>query len=135
MASCRNCGAPVWSAYCSKCGSAASAGGSALPENAAAALSYLFFFISGLLMLIWSPYSRSRTVRFHAIQSILMSIGWLMLNAIAGLLLPSIFGLRRQMMNLMQLGGMLLWLFVMYKAYVGHKVVLPVIGPIAENQS
>jgi uncharacterized membrane protein len=34
-----------------------------------------------------------------------------------------------------RLVGFLAWLFLMWKAYQGQKVVLPVVGPMAEQQA
>jgi uncharacterized membrane protein len=36
---------------------------------------------------------------------------------------------------LVSLGFFLVWLYVMWKSYQGEKVVLPLIGPLAEKQA
>jgi uncharacterized membrane protein len=33
------------------------------------------------------------------------------------------------------LGGFILWLYMMFKTYNSEKIVLPVVGPIAEKQA
>jgi uncharacterized membrane protein len=33
------------------------------------------------------------------------------------------------------LGGFILWLYIMFKTYNGEKIVLPVIGAMAEKQA
>jgi len=33
------------------------------------------------------------------------------------------------------LGGLFLWLYMMFKTYNGEKIVLPVIGPMADKQA
>ena len=33
------------------------------------------------------------------------------------------------------LGGIILWLYMMFKTYNGEKIVLPVVGPLAEKQA
>ena len=33
------------------------------------------------------------------------------------------------------LGGFIAWLYMMFKTYNGEKIVLPVIGPMAEKQA
>jgi uncharacterized membrane protein len=36
---------------------------------------------------------------------------------------------------LVSLGFLLIWLYLMWKSYEGKKVVLPIIGPLAEKQA
>jgi uncharacterized membrane protein len=36
---------------------------------------------------------------------------------------------------LLSLASLLIWLFMMWKTYQGEKVVLPVVGPLAEKQA
>ena len=55
---------------------AASAG---LSDNAAGAICYLLGFITGILFLVLAPYNQSRSVRFHAFQSIFFNIAWFVL--------------------------------------------------------
>jgi uncharacterized membrane protein len=38
-------------------------------------------------------------------------------------------------MGLVSLGGFVLWLLLMYKAYNGERFMLPVVGPMAEKQA
>lgn len=113
-----------------------------LSENAAGALCYLAGLITGILFLVIAPYSQSRTVRFHAFQSIFFNIAWIalwivemiisavlasipVLGWIAGVLLAMAIAL----------GGLIVWLLLMWKAYNGDRLVLPVIGPMAERQA
>ena len=53
------------------------------------------------------------------------------LDIVIGILSPILWGVT----GLVHLGYVALILFLMYKAYVGVKIVLPIIGPLAEKQS
>lgn len=113
-----------------------------LSENAASALCYLAGLITGIIFLVIAPYSQSRTVRFHAFQSIFFNIAWIVLwvveMIISGVLaavpvLGWIAGILLAMA--IALGGLIVWLMLMWKAYNGDRLVLPVIGPMAERQA
>ncbi len=151
MAFCPNCGNQVDGRFCAKCGTAvdAAAAGSAAPpagvpatvqaggltDNVACALCYALFFITGILFLVLEPYSRNRKIRFHAFQAIFLNVaciivwyGWVFLSMIAG-------GMLLFLSPLFSLAMFILWLFMMFKAYQDQKVVLPIIGPLAEKQA
>src|SRR5271166_1285642 len=165
MAFCANCGAEVSGRFCQKCGAAAVPGaGPAGPppgvnplpppaapgvspsvgmtDNMAAALCYLFGFITGILFLVLAPYNQNREIRFHAFQSIFLNIAWVILwIVITIVLIPfrmipflGIF-IALVLQSVLGLGGFILWLYMMFKTYNGEKIVLPVIGPIADKQA
>jgi uncharacterized membrane protein len=91
------------------------------------------------LFLALAPYNQNKTIRFHAFQSIFTHVAFIGLWMVTVLLysiLPwflttilSIF------MGLVSLGGFVLWLLLMYKAYNGERFMLPVVGPMAEKQA
>lgn len=142
-------------AFCAKCG--ASAGQSApaqsasqqappppppgaqaggLSENAASALCYILTIITGILFLALEPYNRNPVVRFHAWQAILLFIAYIGAYIVVFFLvwmLPwFISGL---LSMLLWFGFLVAWVFLMWQAYNGKKVVLPLIGQIAESQA
>jgi uncharacterized membrane protein len=98
---------------------------SASDHTLAAALAYPLGFVTGLICL-WrfpdDPY-----VRFHAWQSILLSIA--VLAAIAALDFVPLLGLG--LVFLLSVGATVLTLFLMWRAYQGHWVTLPLLGDIA----
>ena len=113
-----------------------------LSENAAGALCYLAGLITGIIFLVVAPYSTNRTVRFHAFQSIFFNIAWIALwivEMIVSAVLAAIpvlgWILSLLLMMAIALGGLILWLLLMWKAYNGDRLVLPVIGPMAEKQA
>jgi uncharacterized membrane protein len=157
MAFCANCGAPVEGSFCTSCGKPVGsapappgAGATAAPglqSNVAGALCYLLGLITGILFLVLEPYNKDRGVRFHAFQSIFLNlavIAVMIAFSIIGTILAAIFGSIIPLLGaaVISLVGMavwlaclVLWLYMMIKTYNGSKVVLPVIGPLAEKQA
>jgi uncharacterized membrane protein len=160
MAFCPQCGAEAAGNFCPKCGAStqfagASAGGftpppsasaassSGMTENVAAALCYLLGLITGIIFLVLAPYNQNRTVRFHAFQSIFFHVGaiifwivYVMLSGMLGVMTHhlSIF-LTFPLSFLVGIALFATWLYLMYSAYNGKQVILPVVGPLAEKQA
>jgi uncharacterized membrane protein len=149
MAFCPSCGSQVEGRFCAKCGTAVGAGevGAAatpapqaavpagLTDNVASALCYALGLITGVLFLVLAPYNQNRAIRFHAFQSIFMHVAaiiiwvvWIFVSIVSG-------GLLGLISPLIWLGFFVLWLVVIIKAYQGQKLVLPIIGPLAEKQA
>jgi len=160
MAFCANCGAQVEGRFCPKCGTpmAADAGATAqgtyapppaapvqstgMTDNLASALCYLAGWITGVLFLVLDPYNKNKTVRFHAFQSIFLNIAfipiWIAVVILSFVLafIPVIGHLIILLLYpVMGIGFFILWLLLMYKAYNNEKLVLPIIGPLAEKQA
>src|ERR1700751_5561331 len=160
MAFCPQCGAETAGSFCPKCGASASYAGAqpgyappsatasgptagGLSENVASALCYVLGLITGIVFLVLAPYNQIKTVRFHAFQSILFHVGaiifWMAywtLSAMLGMMthhLSSFITLPLSLLLCLGLFGT--WIYLMFSAYNGKKVVLPVVGPIAEKQA
>jgi uncharacterized membrane protein len=154
MAFCPNCGTEASGAYCPNCGtqmggtSAGSASGyasssststgprygqtSGLSQNAASALCYLVGFITGIIFLVWAPYNQNRIIRFHAWQSILLNLVFIVLTII----LPAIGHLVGfALLSLIDLAGIVLWVYLLFSTYNGKMVRLPVIADFADKQA
>ena len=123
-------------------GGAPSAAG--LQENVAGALCYAVGLVTGIVFLALAPYNQNPRIRFHAFQSIFFNIAWIILHygfaivigAMGYQLLGALFAILTSLVWLViGLGGFLLWLFLMYKAYNNTPLVLPIIGPIAQKQA
>ena len=95
----------------------------------AAALSYVFGIISGLLFFLLEK--RSRFVRFHALQSVLFSVALFACSMVSGFM-PLIGPLLAVVCTL---GGLILWIVLMVKAYQGELFKLPALGDIAEKNA
>jgi uncharacterized membrane protein len=106
---------------------------SGLTDQSAAALCYALLLITGILFLVLEPYSRNRTIRFHAFQAIFLGVGWFAVVLAASI----IFGAMRLffLMPLLELAFFILWIYMIISTYQGKTVVLPVIGPLAQQQA
>jgi uncharacterized membrane protein len=152
MAYCASCGEPMEGQFCPKCGAQAGvapvmpfnkagSADSGLGVNGASALCYLFGFVTGIVFLVLAPYSQDRRVRFHAFQSIFLSVAVAVLHiaisilaAILGVVSFSMSAMINVMHAVVSLGFFLVWLYMMLKSYQGETVVLPVIGELAQRQ-
>jgi len=98
-------------------------------ENLAALLSYVLGFITGIIFFVIEK--QSRFVKFHAMQSILVSAALMVLSFVLGFI-PFIGWIA-----LILLGpvSFVLWILLMVKAYKYVWFKLPVVGDIAEKQA
>jgi len=154
MAFCGSCGAPVEGKFCAKCGTpmdaavpppGATPGGAAfqpapaatgMTDNAASALCYVLGLITGILFLVLAPYNQNKTIRFHAFQSIFLSIAWIVVSMAINIVFGALHLWSLLFLSpLIGLAFFVLWIYMIITAYQGKKVVLPVIGPIAQQQA
>ena len=144
MAVCATCGAAVEGQFCAKCGSRVGAAPSAtagpgvqqsegLAENVAAALCYVLGLITGILFLILTPYNKNPLIRFHAFQSIFLNVACI----VASIVLNIVFIMLHlwSLTPLISLAILALFVYMLVMAYQGKKIVLPVIGPLAQQQA
>jgi uncharacterized membrane protein len=119
-----------------------------LDENVAALLSYVLNWVSGLVFFLIEK--DSRLVRFHAMQSILLTVFagiifvvvwvvWIVL-AVISTQLPGIIGTLVSLVITLiflafWLGVLIAWVLCLVKAYQGQYFKLPVIGNLAEKFS
>ena len=103
-----------------------------MSDNVACALAYIP--IVGLIFLLIEPYNRNKTVRFHAFQSLFLFGVWFVFRIVLGIFLSMLWGLVF-LLPLVMLASAAIWIFLMYKAYTGERIVLPIIGPLAEKQA
>jgi uncharacterized membrane protein len=106
--------------------------GPAISDNVASALCYLLLGVTGTLLLFLDPYRHNRRVRFHAFQAIFVNLAiilvWLAISLLGknlALLLSPVF----------LLGALVLWLILIWTAWQNERIVLPVIGHMAERQA
>ncbi len=116
-----------------------------MTDNVAGLLCYLLGFISGILFLVLEPYNKNKFVRFHAFQSIFVSVAWfgvwivlaifgsmVRLVLVLGYWVYAILGLVHMLVGL---AFFILWILLMIKAYQGQKFMLPILGPLADKQA
>ena len=136
MAFCSKCGAQYEGQFCAACGAptvGANAAGAGLTTNMASTLCYGLFIIGGIVFLVLAPYNANKTVRFHAFQSIFVGLAMIALNITLSVALPVLTYL--MISPVISLASLGLWIFMLVKTYQGNKVVLPVVGPLAEQQA
>lgn len=119
-----------------------------LDENLAALLAYVFGWISGLIFFLIEK--ESRLVRFHAMQSILLSvaacilgfviwflsiISWLVLSQISGILSGLVSLLVGLLAFVVGVGFFVGAIICLIKAFQGQYFKLPIIGNYAEKFS
>ncbi|MDD2573982.1 MAG: DUF4870 domain-containing protein [Bacillota bacterium] len=98
-------------------------------ENLAALLSYVLGFITGIIFLVIEK--ESRFVKFHAMQSILVSVALMVISFVLGLI-PIIGWIAAILLGPISL---VLWIILMVKAYKHVWFKLPVVGDMAEKQA
>jgi uncharacterized membrane protein len=116
-------------------------GQSGLSENAAGALSYSLWWITGIIFFL---VDKRPSVRFHAAQSIVLfggahivfmalgmmfGMGWWM----GGGMTWGALGFVGMLIGLLRLVLFVLWIFLMVKAGQGSKFRVPVVADIADN--
>jgi uncharacterized membrane protein len=96
-------------------------------------LAYLFWIVGGILFL--AVEKKSQIVRFHAAQSVVVAIAeiavWIGLTILG--FLPFLGFLFWILHLVVWFATFLLWLFLMYKAYMLERYKLPVLGEYAEK--
>jgi uncharacterized membrane protein len=171
MSFCQTCGTslPDGSAACSACGASqgvaassaapgaipgsypgpapvvapVAAAGSGLTPNVAGALAYLIGAITGILFLVIDPFKTDRFVRFHAFQSIFVTvvwvvfwIGWQIVYWTLTAISHGIFFLILTPISLLiAVAWFCLWVYLMYSAYQNKMFQVPIIGPLAAKQA
>ena len=138
MPFCKACGSEIGTAsFCPKCGASQSATASpvaaptpvapsseGLQENVAGLLCYAFGWVTGIIFLL---IDKRPFVRFHAAQSIVV-FGFLFILR-AGLFFTHGFGLGFALWLI----SVILWIFLMVKAYQHQLFRVPVAADIADS--
>ena len=134
MAVCPSCGEMIECASCARCASAEVQQPAAptIDDNIASALCYLLLGVTGVLLLYLEPYNSNRRVRFHAFQAIFLNlaiiifwVGFSFVGRGLALLISPVF----------LLACLVLWLVLIWAAWQNERLVLPVIGHMAEKQA
>ncbi|HEY6303258.1 MAG TPA: hypothetical protein VIX14_09345 [Terriglobales bacterium] len=120
---------PANAAFCPGCGWSMTP----LPaaDRAVAAVAYLTF-VAGAVILLLPEFRRSRFIRFHAWQSVLLwgvffvlTVAALFLSNVAAAMLFLLFGI------LVSLAMLFLWIVLTLKAWQGERFELPLFGELA----
>ena len=116
----------------------AAEGESVLSDHAAGAIAYLTF-IPAILFLVLEPYKRNSYVRYHAWQSILLSLGAFAVSIVLAfvLIFALLFSPRLHLYawRAVELFWIAVWIACVVNAGMGKRFKLPVIGELAEQQA
>jgi uncharacterized membrane protein len=100
-----------------------------LDPKVSALLAYLLGFVGGVVFYV---ISKDSYVKFHAMQSIMLSVVLAVFyGVIWALIIPFSFLFFLDWLLYLAIVG--LWVFMMMKAYSGEKYKLPIIGDMAEK--
>jgi len=146
---CSQCGAqmPDNSVFCPACGRNSSPPAPVrdeapvLNDKLVGVIAY-FTFIPPVILLLIEPFKNNRFIRFHAFQSIFLTIAalalWLALRLafVVFALIPVIGHLLTLLFAMIfTLGLFVLWILLLVKVLQGEKFKLPLIGDLAERQT
>ncbi|OAK71436.1 hypothetical protein ABB05_10585 [Lederbergia galactosidilytica] len=93
----------------------------------AALISYIGGFVTGIIFFFLEK--DNKFIRFHAIQSIILTVAWLIVKYVLGYI-PFIGWLLVLLVNGLVLA---LWIVCMVKAYQKQTFKIPVIGDLADQ--
>jgi len=147
VAFCKSCGQDIGAAsFCPKCGASQTAVASpavapvaspteGLQENVAGLLCYVLGWLTGLVFLL---IDKRPFVRFHAVQAIGLNISVVVVYLAVAFSFVMLHFLHLGFLALaiypvLWLLVLIVWVFMMYKAYQHEKYSLPIIGNIAEG--
>jgi uncharacterized membrane protein len=112
-------------------------GGGTPQSQVVAAAAYLLGLVTGIIFLYLEPYDKDEFVRFHARQSIAFSIAWFVINIVLSVfiaVLPLALGrLLGGLQGLVNLALAIMWIFLMYKAYIGERYRIPELADLADS--
>jgi uncharacterized membrane protein len=102
-----------------------------------AALTYLAFFVTGIIFLYLEPYNQDEFVRFHARQSIGFTAAWfavlIVLSVFIAVFPRPLAELLKAIETLVNVAFAIFWVVLMYKAYNGERYRIPQLAEIIDN--
>lgn len=134
MTVCPSCGQTFEGGACPRCAPDAASPSAApvISDNIASALCYLLLLVTGVVFLRLEPYKHNPRVRFHALQSIFVNLAiiifWVAISFVdrrLALLISPVY----------LMACLVLWLLLMWAAWQNQRIVLPLIGPMAERHA
>jgi uncharacterized membrane protein len=145
MAFCPACGTEVsGAAFCPKCGASQGrvvassspvvVSSDGLAENVAGLLCYVLGWLTGIIFLL---VDKRPFVKFHAAQSIVIFGGLTVLRIGLGIVMSTGgllgLGLWAAITGLIGIVALVLWIFLMFKAYQHELFKVPIVAGIAES--
>jgi uncharacterized membrane protein len=107
-----------------------------LSETAASGLAYLTF-IPAIIFLVVAPYNQNSNVRFHAWQSIFLSIVWAAVWIVLMVIgvIPVLNFILIVLTPIVAIAFFILWVLVLVQAFQGKRFKIPVVGDFAQKQA
>jgi uncharacterized membrane protein len=99
-----------------------------MEANLAAALSYVFGWVSGLIFFLLEK--ENKFVRFHAMQSILFAVTWMACMIVLAITIVGAF-----LIPIAALAFFVFWIILIIKSFSGETFKLPVLGEMADKYS
>lgn len=107
-----------------------------MADNVASALCYVLGLITGIVFLVITPYNKNPIIRFHAFQSIFLCLACVVVSwGISIVFLTMHMWELLFVITIVRFVMFLFWLYMILMAYQGKTIVLPVIGPLAQQQA
>ena len=101
-------------------------------RNLVAALSYLLGFVTGIVILLVEK--DDKFIRFHAMQSTVVSGALFILSFVLGFILAPIGILATVVNTIISIAAIIVWIVSMVKAYQGQLYKWPIAGDFSEKQ-
>ncbi len=104
-------------------------------RNLVAAVAYLFFFITGGVILFVEK--DDKFIRFHAWQAVFISVALFILNIFGSFLdrIPLVGSIGSIYSVVISAGALVVWIVSMIKAYQGQVFKWPIVGNWAERMT
>jgi uncharacterized membrane protein len=107
-----------------------------MADNVGSALCYVLGLITGIVFLVITPYNKNPIIRFHAFQSIFLCLACVVVSwGISIVFLTMHMWELLFVITIVRFVMFLFWLYMILMAYQGKTIVLPVIGPLAQQQA
>ena len=114
----------------------------ALSDNIAGGLCYMLGPFTAGYFLVTEPYSRNPKVRFHALQSMYLSLATLVaifvlpfVGTILQLLSSELGNFFTALSFSLYMLPFVVWMAVTFRAFSGRRLALPIIGRLAQRQA
>lgn len=104
-----------------------------MEQNIASLLCYVLGFITGIVFILIEK--DNKVVRFHAFQSLFTFLSLFILQYVLAFLLAMIAPALLILVTLLSLAQLVLWIFLMIKAFQNQMIKLPIVGDLAAKQA
>jgi uncharacterized membrane protein len=104
-----------------------------MEQNVASLICYVLGFITGLIFVLIEK--DNKVVRFHAFQSLFTFLPLTILQYVLTYILAMIAPALLIIMTIFSLAILVLWIFLMVKAFQNQMIKLPIVGDLAAKQA